>query len=255
MYSQTIAVVKCLRDQLLQYKSLRPSLSWRAIAKKSGVNRYFIKKIVEGELEDAAKSINFSQALLLLKFLHGTQTLKSTLEASDQVLRETFENVFEGIYKHKSSSDKELDQMPLDFEMFCIIALTYDERPITKDLILQILGSRGIAKLEKLVTMGKLVKLSCGGYTKSADKFHCINPEHSHLLMQSLIQRFFNPQNMLDNDLNYRVLSISRLNEAGIAKLKSLHVQYHKSINELVEDRDNCGDIPVFTIACYDKMI
>ena len=70
-----------LRNSLVEYRERRPHLSLRAIAKHSGVNRYFLNKILD-EKDDFETPLDLNQVMLLAKFVSKQDKLNKLKDVS-----------------------------------------------------------------------------------------------------------------------------------------------------------------------------
>ena len=75
---ETEALKKSLRSALKNYQAKRPHLSIRAIAKNSGVNRYFLSKLLDDQ--DLSTAIDLGQTLMLCQYLSGDLPLKAAIK-------------------------------------------------------------------------------------------------------------------------------------------------------------------------------
>ena len=80
----TIKVKQSLRKMLEEYRSCRPNLSLRAIAKNAGVNRYFLSKLLEYKESD---KIDLDQILTFCRFMKNSKNLPDTIKKQIELLQ------------------------------------------------------------------------------------------------------------------------------------------------------------------------
>ena len=88
-----------LRKALEAFKEKRPDLSIRAIAKKSGVNRYFLTKLLD--TNDRSNTLDLNQVLILSKYITGRDSVTEAIESSPKDIREALHKVFPTINENK----------------------------------------------------------------------------------------------------------------------------------------------------------
>ena len=82
----------CLRKALLEYQYKRPKLSLRAIAKNSGVNRYFLSKLLDDS--ESSSALDLNQALMLVKYMTKRESLDEAIDESTGQVRDILSEIF-----------------------------------------------------------------------------------------------------------------------------------------------------------------
>ena len=144
--------LKCsLRKSILEYKKKNPQVSLRSIAKKSGVNRYFISKILD-EQDDSA-SLDLNQVLILAKYISGRESLTEAINETSFEINNVLSKVFALDYE----SDKVIahniyDQVDLrDRSIYFVLVLCSYHLGIKETTISKILGENGELALKELL--------------------------------------------------------------------------------------------------------
>lgn len=258
MQAEVIDVVENLRHGLFQYKAKRPAISWRAISQQSGVNRYFIKKLVEEDGTQAKKNLDFTQALMLAKFLSAKPSLKATIDGAEFPLKQSLKDAFNVIYSSEAFSNREMVKIDgeevLNFDSFCILVLAHDRHGIPREHIPRILGERSLRALDFLLERGRVTLIEGDRIRLSKDTWLVVDKEVRHLHMINFIRRFFCTSNH-GKTRNYSYIHVSRLKPASVARLQAMHEEFHRNVLEFMENEKNAGEVPFFSVACMDSMM
>lgn len=249
-------ILETLRINLLNYMDSRSNLSVRAISKLSGVNRYFLSKLLSDDKHKDLKTYDFHQVILLLKYLNEKEGLKSTIESADSRLKDALLSIFESTC-NSIAGDKKLYLIPeeylYDFDYFMILSLaTIKNLPLsTFELCLSSVKSYKIDKLidENIIELdnGRISLVSKG------DLFSI--PVHIvELHIPELIKRYFSADNFGKDRcvLGYMYKGLSR---EGWKKIHALHTKFFTEAADILNDPENEGPIPVFSISVLDSFL
>ena len=157
---ETELLKSSLRNVLKAYQAKRPHLSIRSIAKNSGVNRYFISKILDKQ--DQSSAIDLNQTLMLCRYLSGDEPLKPAIQKIG-------EELFSAVQKSTSSNyleEKIVDSSryaSLDLEdkvTYFILVLSSYKRGAKAEYVQRLFGERGASILKNLLREGIVVEKS-----------------------------------------------------------------------------------------------
>lgn len=250
-------VIECLKKGLLRYKESRPALSWRAISKQSGVNRYFINKIIEDEPNLGKLSIDIRQVLLLSKFLSKKKSMKASTDAQETPLKEAIKNTMKVIYSssHGREEFEMMDQADaINFESFCILVLAHDHRGVPKNDIIEMLGAPSIDTIDYLVERKKIKINSDNKVTLTRKVFMDVTTDIRNWQIQNFISRFVKRTNH-GKERQYSHLYVSRLNSKGLEKVIQANENFHEIIAKIMNNEELSGEIPVFSSSCSSIML
>ena len=247
--------IESLREDLNQYLNSKPHLSIRAISKISGVNRYFISKILSsGDCE--VKSYDFHQVYLLTQFLSEKKSLRETVDSSNDIVKETLGKFYSSDLESKSSFQRNYeipDHILYDFDYFMILCLAAIET-MTYKIFEKIFPSNKIYKIENLIEEGYLKfdghKISIG----IPGEFFC-PPRHIlvHHIPEILKQYY-----SIDGAGMKRCASafyFQGLNLKSWQKVHDLHSKFMTDVSNIMNDESCRGDFPIFSINALDSFL
>ena len=255
MSQEVSDVIVALRKKLEDYRQKRPQLSIRAIAKRSNVNRYFLSKILSDE-ESKASSLDFSQVLLLAKFLTASDTLKETIDNSSEEIRNLLLKVFDADYQcdfaanQNINANPELDRILDDFDNFIIYLLSTIPGGTKKSIIDRCILDRSRFKIQDLIDQD-IVYEDNGKIIARIGSFPRIGPVHLYNHIPEIIKRYY----IIDpgaKEHKFMGIYYQNINEETLRELNTLHKEYVHKVNELIDNDNNKGDIPVFATVCFD---
>lgn len=256
MSQEVSDVIVALRKKLEDYRQKRPHLSIRAIAKRSNVNRYFLSKILNDE-ESKATSLDFSQVLLLAKFLTASDTLKETIDNSSEEIRNLLLKVFDADYQcdfaanQRIESNHELDEFLEDFDTFIVFILSSIPGGTKRSIVEKTLFPKMRYKIENLIDSG-IIEEKDGLLMGRMGAFPRLPFRLIHNHLPEIIKRFYDIH-FGKKETKFIGLYYQNVNEETIKKLFDLHKDYVQSVNELIDNEQNKGDIPVFASVCFDS--
>jgi hypothetical protein len=244
------AIKADLREALLAYRRERPHLSLRAIAKNSGCNRYFLTKLIDES--DATTSIDLNQVLLLSKFISGRVSVKEAVESSGSVVKECLSKIINADYIMSREISLGINQIDLydTFNFFILLFASYAQG-VRRELVGKIFGQRGEQALKKLMIDGSIVEVEGrirlregNDFTLSLDVMRQRIPDYLkfHTFDNSFQQK------------NFIHVYSEGLSEDAVRKIYDIHARMNEEIKSVLMDKDNHGDIPVFTFSCMDRL-
>lgn len=257
MSQEAAKVVEALRKKLGDYRSKRPNLSIRSIAKHANVNRYFLNKVIHEDL-DKITSLDFSQILMLSKFLTSSDSLKATIDNSSEEIRNLLLKAFDADYECGFAAEKVLDK-PLesidldDFDIFLILIMSASSSTSRK-MLENSLMKKSHGKIDELIEKGFLKNDVNDTVTLNGGSLP--NIPHSAYVkhIPEIIKRFYSPEKF-GSGRNFIGLYHQNINEETLLKLREIHKDFAIQVNSLIDDPKNKGPISAFTTFCTDCFI
>ncbi len=245
---ETEALRSLLRDALVEYRSQRPHLSIRAIAKNTGVDRYFLGKILEES--SGSSKLDLNKVLILLKGLSKETSLKSAIDSQKEPLKKELMSTFSVLYNSDKVLSKEIESLNLfDYDEYLVLVLATFDTGTTRESVGKILGEKGLTVLDRyledeiLIEKFKKIKLASG-----VDFFTTLK------LLKFQIgnyARFYNPAHAGKNR-NYIHVSAQGVTLKALREAVKLHRDLHEKMTSLINNPQNFGDIPFFSVGLMD---
>jgi hypothetical protein len=251
LVSETATLKESLRKALREYRREKAHLSLRAIAKNSGVNRYFLMKLLDEN--DTTVALDLSQVLLLAKFITQRESVREVIDASSREVQEVLKRVFAVDYERQKTAVnlfKEVDLYNADY-YFVLVLSTY-ERGTKREYVQKILGERGEKALGDLLEKGIVVERNSRIYLVNGEDFSCSLDIYKQHIPTYL--RYFSPSRVGQNRNNLHVVSES-LNLQALKRIHQLHSAFYKNLMEIIVDKNSLGDIPMFSFGCMDTFL
>ncbi len=251
LVSETATLKESLRKALREYRREKAHLSLRAIAKNSGVNRYFLMKLLDEN--DTSVGLDLSQVLLLAKFITKRESVREVIDASSREVQEVLKRVFAVDYELEKSNillHKEVDLYDPDY-YFVLVLATYDNGS-KRENVGKILGERGERALNELIDR-KIIIEEKGRIRLAKGKDFSVSFDiFKHHIPTYL--RFYTPQRINQSRNNLHVVS-QGVNLQALKKINQLHSNFYKNLREIIEDKNSLGDIPMFSFGCMDTFL
>lgn len=249
---ETDTLKNSLRKALKIYKAKRPHLSVRAIAKKSGVNRYFLTKLLDSK--DKTSSLDLNQVLILSKYITGKDSITEAIDASANDIREVLLKVFSADYENNKkvvdSSVYESVDLTDKTTYFVLVLATFG-LGTKKIFISKILGERGENVLAELLK-NKILREEKG----RIQLFSGTDFTYDFKIMAQRIPDylgFYRPERNGKQENYIHVLS-EGVNLKTLREIRKIHLSAYKKITKLLAEPENWGDIPLFSFACLDRL-
>ena len=249
-----VAVVKALKTSLIEFRRSKPGLSVRAIAKSSNVNRYFLHKILD-EPAEKVTNLDFSQVLLLAKFLTSSSNIKDTIDQSTERIRDLLLSTFNVEQNSNPPKDSHsLSSVNLeDFDIFIIILLASCNR-VSLDLVKRALHEKSWDKISYLERLGTISILENGNVATNTRCALHITDELCTRHLPEVLRRYFS-SNSLGKQLSFHGLFCQSINADALKKIHKLHQDFAKNLNELMDSESSRGNIPIFSGVCLDSFV
>ena len=247
-------------------KRKNPALSEVALSKRMDIPPTTFNRLVNGysqpNITTFAKLIKHVPALKNCLPEEIRNTFKAILESKEvqdylpigNNGQGTISNFKNGVDKQrfleKQCAHRELQTLLSDRYIFLCYALACLKRRVTKEEIQNYFGQKGLKALDILVKKNLLLQ---------EDNYFCsIQPNYYevsfHLNKKHLkfLAEIYDPD---DVQCNYINVNMECLNKKGRDKLIKAHVEFHKKIIAIMNDKTYKGDQPVFSIACSDFLV
>ena len=241
-----------LRKALLEYRQKRPNLSLRAIARNSGVNRYFLNKLLDEPKDSDNSALDLNQVLLFSKFLTKKSSVQEIIEHSPdevkQALNATFFMNSDRIVFPECTDETQL----YDEKTFIILHLAACSYGTRKDYIQKIFGDSGLKTLNELLESGQVVEKDNKIILDNDEEFN-----YSEKIMRQQIAnlaKYFEPD-QVDSQSNFISLAVQSINKEALLEIQKIHEEAYKKIDKVLKNKKNCGEIPFFTFSCIDTFI
>jgi hypothetical protein len=253
LVAETTALKESLRKALSEYRREKAHLSLRAIAKNSGVNRYFLMKLLDEN--DTSTALDLSQVLLLAKFITQRESVREAIDSSSREVQEVLKRVFAVDYELVPEGKVNLFQQTdlYNPDNYLVLVLSTNSRGTKREYIQRILGERGEKALLELLAKGLIIESEGGRiHLAKGTDFTCTFDIYKHQIPSYL--RYYSPQRANQSRNNLHVVS-EGVNLQGLRKVHQLHIEFYKNLLEILIDKENTGDIPMFSFGCMDTFL
>jgi hypothetical protein len=240
-----------LRSILDEYFKNFPKVSVAALAKRSQVSATTLRRIL---LSEKPFTPSPHIVLNLLSYLKKEKNLSKLLDLVDGPAGELLQSCFSKFIFEDTPHiyDYDLNQVLSDKTNYLIYKLAANKTGTHRTVIQQMLGDRGIKKLEKLLEKGVV-------YTDNDHKIHAQEKNFSldlELMADHLpeLVKFFKPEEVnLGKNVCY---SISEsLNQDAIDQILKIQTEAVKKIHQIMQDEQNHGIYPYFSINLSDTLL
>lgn len=244
-----------LRIELKSYLEKKSNLSIRSFAKISGVNRYFLGKILS-EKDYDAKSFDFHQVYLLTQFLYKKKSLRQTYDAGSPAVKDALLNFYCGDLESKSSEKmpyKIPESILYDFDYFAILCFAAIDN-MTIEIFEKSFPSTKIHKVDDLIEKGFIeveddrIWIPLDGEIFSPPR----NIIDHHI--PEILKHFFSPENS-GKQRCISSLYFQGLNRESWKKVHSLHSDFMRQISDIMNDKSNRGEFPIYSINVLDTFL
>lgn len=227
-----------LRDYVLEEQQKNPSANGISISKKMNIPPTTFNRLLNGHSKPSANTLS--------KLLQYIPELKKSLpEEISRILKVTLER------ENKEYIEEALETVLSDKYAFLCWVPAFSKRGITEREIRDNFGRQGLTALKTLAEKNILSKDEDTAYKvtkKDKDTILSFRLIKTHFMFLS---EQYRPDNVRDNYIHYWVQFV---NEKGLKKLMRAHQEFHRTIGKIMDDRDNQGDMPAFSIACSDLL-
>ncbi len=250
---EILTLKESLRNALELYIKKHPQLSMRAIAKKSGVNRYFLSKLLD--TKDPTLSLDLNQVLILSKYISNRESITEVIDSSNQNIKEVLRQVFAVDYEEnrKIIASEIYEKVDINdkYTYFVLVLATYD-LGTKHEFIQKILGERGENVLKELLDQKILVKKDGRIKLRKGNDFTYD--------FKVMIQRipdylgYYRQERALKKENFLHVIS-EGINITALHEIQKIHASAYKQISKIISKKENRGDIPMFSMSCMDRLI
>jgi hypothetical protein len=243
-------IKKLLSVSIINYRDRNPQkYSYRYISNKSNVSASFIERAAKNRLGDP---LDFKKILAIANVVCDKETQYEIAERYLESALEDFDDLQEkflkrsGILEDIKTKRKIIPQL-VDCEFsYIIYTLATSEVGVSKEELIEILGSQSITKAEQLIK-DKLI------YFKN-EKYHAYYKAFSLPIEQvNKVANFLIKHYKIQNygkERNYIHVHTTSLNRNGVKKLQKEHRELHNKTIEI--KRNYSGNIQVFSIGVLD---
>lgn len=209
-------------------------LSKNSISEQLGIEASTFNRILNGRTQPGLKSlIKLSKAIPEIKDFLPKELFSVVLEKTDgEMLGE------------------KLERLLSDPDMFLIYALACSDVGITENFIIKNFGSKKISKLKILEKEGFIKKESNGIEVYKMTENRQITASFELIKRHiRILNQFYKPD---EPESNYAFYGIERLNRKGVLKLMQATKEFHKKTIDIINEKENMGNIPVFSTGVSD---
>ncbi len=242
--AETEELRESLKKALEAYRRERPNLSLRAISKNSGVNRYFLMKLLD-ERGDAS-SLDLKQVLLLAKFVTERAQSREYEDSTTSEVRKAIQKAFN---LDLNAAAERLQKFVLDelsdSYQFLVLTLARHQHGISRAQIQNLLGMRGLKVCLSYLKSGILKEIN--GRVLFSEKY--VFEEKEARIVQRFpdFLRFYSVARPQEG--RHTHLVSENINLETLKKIRKLYEGVHKKVLALVHEPESQGDISFFSLA------
>ena len=222
-----------LKDYVSEKRKTNPKISESQIARKLGISNATFYRMLNRHTRPTVKTL-----FTLCKSIPKMK--EAVTEKMLEVTRESRTGRYVG---------EELERLLSDRSIFITYALALSERGVTAKEALYGLGSAGLKALETLTSKGFVKK-------DERHVYRAVDGGKGIILSFELIKKqvqvlaeHYRPDNVANNYIYYKTES---LNKKGRRELYEAHKELHKKVQEIMENKENKGEIPLFSAGFFD---
>jgi AraC-like DNA-binding protein len=249
---QTFSTVnEQLRSMIENYLANHSSLTLNALAERSKVAATTLRRLVQGE---QGGQLAPHSVLALVSYLLKEKRISSLLNIVDgpvaEILRRSFDQfIFSEESKHEMSQD--LNTLFQDRQLYLIYKLAANQCGTSASEIVEQFGSVGLQKLQYLIEQDVIIS-GAQNRLHAKQKNFSVDLTLAHNLTHSLLD-FYKPLDV-EKGLNLFYSLSEGMNEAGIQKIKEIEKEAVKKIFEIMNQKQNQGMIPYFSVVISDVL-
>ena len=232
-----------LSELINNYLKKYPQISVNALAARSNIPVSTLRRISLGQQKSEIAPHN---VLNLTSYILKEKNLSSLLHKVNPVIRDYLERHFgQFIFsEEKRTYDVDLNSCLKDQHRYFIYKLAANHRGTTLMEVMELFGRQGEVKVEEMLQMGLLIEED--GKLHAKDKNFSLDLEVASSHLPELV-RFYKPET-LGLGLNLFYSMSESMNKEAIAEIKNIQREAAKKIAAIMDDVNNRGDIPYFTI-------
>lgn len=249
-------VRETLRDILEEYRCARPHLSLRSIARNSGVNRYFLSKLLE---PSNSFGIDLDQMLAFCSYISQGDAPDPIKDKVAQVQDYLMDNFYVAPRRPSQllSSTKVMVVNHSDIDMFdrthfFVLLMACCDNGFSKTRIVEILGESARSTIDRFLELGKIIEKEDSTLSLPDDQDLFFTPTAIRFHLPDII-RYYNLQHRGENR-NHLSLHINGLSKEAIETIVALQLEFGRKIESIVMDERNQGPNPFFVTSCSDTL-
>lgn len=222
-----------LKEYVSEKRKTNPKISESQIARNLGVSNTTFYRITNYHTYPSVKN--------LLKLCRFIPKLKAFVT----------DGTLEAIRRSKSGkyTGKELENLLRRRNLFITYALALSSHGVTDEEIIYCIGLKGIQALKTLTAAGFITKTKDNRYQATKSEKGTIRSFEVIKKHLEILAANYNPDNIANNYIYYKIES---LNEKGLQKIHEIYKETHKEIQEIMEQEEYQGDIPIFSAGFFD---
>ncbi len=275
-------VSNVLRKYLTQQQQINPSISEATISKKLKIPPTTFNRLINGysqpNLDTLVKLSRFIPEFMqsfpdelneVLTNYSNSKNNKTENQKTDtdsvplsklkESLSPTCTEFLRVTLKKQNSHfvGKELEQLLSDKNIFICWVLSFATKGVTEEAVKNCLGQRGVKALHTLLEKDIVIKNKEGSYkikNKNIDTVLSYELTKKHVAF--LVDQF--NSHHLGGDTNYNIYihyATGSVNQKGMKKIMEVHRQAHEQVQNIINNPENDGDIPVFSTGCNDVLV
>lgn len=250
--------IELVRDDLISqlhqlinsYLEKFPQVSLNALATRSNIPVSTLRRISLGQQKS---DIAPHTVLNLTSYLLKEKNLSDLLKKVDPVVAEYLERHFgQFIF----ASDKRVYNVDLntylqDQHRYFIYKLAANHNGTTLMEVMELFGRQGETKVVEMIGLGLLKEEEGRLHAKDKDFSLDLKVASSHL---PELVRFYKPEELVKGKNLFYSLSES-VTEEAIVEIKNIQREAANKIAAIMDDKNNKGDIPYFTVSLAETFI
>ena len=222
-----------LKDYVSEKRKNNPKISESQIARNLGISNATFYRMINRHTRPTVRTL-----LTLCKSIPKMQ--EAVTEKMLEVTRESRTGRYVG---------EELERLLSDRSCFITYALALSERGVTAKEALYGLGFSGLKALETLTKKG-FVKKDERNVCRAVEAGRGIVLSFDLIKKQvQILAEHYRPDNVANNYIYYKTES---LNKKGRRELYEAHKELHRKVQEIMENKENKGDMPLFSAGFFD---
>ncbi len=226
-----------LRNYVSDRKKKNPSTSENSLSREFGVSSTTFNRLLNGYSEPSLETI-----LKISRFVPEVEKFIPRDLRPMQVATQR---------RNFNPLEESVETLLYDKYSYLCWVLSFSEKGITEKEVQTHFGELALDGLKSLEE-NKIIKKNEKGYYKVIDRSK--DTILSFKLIKNHLMFLVEQYKPSDSNKNYVHCWTEFLNEKGMKKVMYLHQEMHRKIQEVLDDDECKGDIPVFSIGCSDRI-
>ncbi|MCK6593641.1 MAG: hypothetical protein L6Q33_00405 [Bacteriovoracaceae bacterium] len=241
-----------LRELLKSYLERHPKLTMNALSQRAGVAGTTLRRLLQ---EENRSEVAPHTVLQLVSYIYKERKISKLLEVCTGEIGELLKRSFDQFIFDAEKSDHKLNtdhnELFKDETMYVIYKLAANKFGTSRVEVEAVVGSMGMKKLEKLLSLETLTE-DQNGRIHAVEKNFSVDLKLAHQLTHVLLD-FYKPEKVADG-LNLFYSLSEGLNAEGIKKVKEIEKEAVLKVFEVMNNENYQGLIPYFSIVLSDVM-